>query len=84
MIRLMYFANLRETVGQSDEELELDGSINNLGELRDWICKRGEPWQSALADGQRLMMAVNQELARPDTVIADGDEVAFFPPVTGG
>ena len=84
MIRLMYFASLRESVGQSDEELELDGSINNLGELRDWICQRGEPWESALGSGQRLMMAVNQELARPDTAIADGDEVAFFPPVTGG
>ena len=84
MIRLMYFASLRESVGHSDEEVELDGSINNLADLRNWICQRGEPWQSALGSNQRLMMSVNQELARPDTLVSDVDEVAFFPPVTGG
>lgn len=84
MINVLYFASLRDALGQSAEEIELDASITNIQTLRDRICQRGEPWQSSLGQDQRLMAAVNQSIARPDTAIADGDEVAFFPPVTGG
>jgi len=84
MIKLLYFASLKEALGQSDEEVDLDEGITDINSLREWICARGEPWQSILGQQQRLMASVNQQLARPDTPVSDGDEVAFFPPVTGG
>ena len=84
MINVLYFASLKEALGQSSEEINLDASITDVKGLRDWICQRGEPWQSTLGQQQRLLASVNQELARPDAKISDGDEVAFFPPVTGG
>jgi len=88
MINVLYFASLKDAVGMSAEEIDLDAvisdaAIKDVGSLRDWLCQRGGPWQSALSQ-QRLMTAVNQEIARPDTPVSDGDEVAFFPPVTGG
>lgn len=84
MINVLYFASLKEALGKSSEEINLDASITDVNGLRDWICQRGEPWQSTLGQQQRLLASVNQELARPDAKISDGDEVAFFPPVTGG
>ena len=84
MINVLYFASLKEAVGKSSEEIDLDTGITDIKGLRDWISQRGEPWQSTLGQEQRLMASVNQALARPDTKISDGDEVAFFPPVTGG
>ena len=83
MINVLYFASLKDALGISSEEIELDAGITDVASLRDWLCHRGEPWQSSLSQ-QRLMTAVNQEIAHPDTPLADGDEVAFFPPVTGG
>jgi len=84
MINVLYFASLKDALGTSAEEIEADNNITDVGALREWICARGEPWQSNLGQQQRLMASVNQQLARPDTQITDGDEVAFFPPVTGG
>lgn len=84
MVRLLYFASLKESLGESAEDVEIHDSITNVEGLRRWICQRGEPWQSVMGENQRLMAAVNQELARPETPVNDGDEVAFFPPVTGG
>ena len=83
-IRLLFFASLRERLGSSGESLELPSHVRTVGELRAFLATRGEPWQGAL-DGQRaLRMAVNQDLADANAAIRDGDEVAFFPPVTGG
>jgi molybdopterin synthase sulfur carrier subunit len=83
-IRLLFFASLRERLGSSGESLELPGHVKTVGDLRAFLASRGEAWQGAL-DGQRaLRMAVNQDLAGADATIKDGDEVAFFPPVTGG
>jgi molybdopterin synthase sulfur carrier subunit len=83
MIQLRYFASLRETLGTGDEQIELPENINDLPALTQWLQQRGESWQSALAD-QRLHVAVNQQIVPADSRIADGDEVAWFPPVTGG
>jgi sulfur-carrier protein len=55
-----------------------------VGELRHWLIQRGGAWAETLAEGRALRMAVDHAVARPDTAIADGCEVAFFPPVTGG
>ena len=83
MVRLRFFASLRETLGVSDEQVRLPGDITRLSELSNWLQCRGEPWQEALSDS-RLHIAINQEIVRQDVAIKDGDEVAWFPPVTGG
>jgi molybdopterin synthase sulfur carrier subunit len=83
MIRLRYFASLRETLGIADEQLELPAGIGDVAALTRWLRERGGEWNDALAD-RRLHVAVNQVIAGPDAVIADGDEIAWFPPVTGG
>lgn len=81
-IKVLYFAGLREQVGVSGEDL--DASPATVAGLRTLLMARGGPWQSALAQGRALRVAVNQEMAQPSTPVKPGDEVAFFPPVTGG
>jgi len=83
MIRLRYFASLRETVGIAEEQLELPAGVSDVAALTRWLRERGGDWNSALADRQ-LHIAVNQVISSPDATIQDGDEVAWFPPVTGG
>jgi molybdopterin synthase sulfur carrier subunit len=83
MIRLRYFASLRETLGVADEQLELPAGVRDVSDLSRWLQARGDEWERALADRQ-LHVAVNQVIASPDATIRDGDEVAWFPPVTGG
>ena len=84
MIKVLYFAGLREALGKADEELELPQGVADVAGLRAWLRRRGEPWQSALAEGGPVRAAVNQEMAVASAAVRDGDEVAFFPPVTGG
>ncbi|MBK5939048.1 molybdopterin converting factor subunit 1 [Halochromatium roseum] len=83
MIQVRYFASLREQLGRDAEAIE-PSTEASVAELRALLCARGEPWATALAPEQRILAAVNQEMARPDSRVADGDELAFFPPVTGG
>ncbi|BBB25478.1 MoaD/ThiS family protein [Amphritea japonica] len=81
MVKVLFFASLRETLGVDEISHQVDGSIN-AAELLTVLKGRGEGWSKAL-DGP-LLCSVNQEVAPLDVVISDGDEVAFFPPVTGG
>ena len=84
MITLLYFARLREALGSGREELALPSGINTLGALRTHLAERGEAWAKEMAEGRNLRAAVNQDIATADTPVKDGDEIAFFPPVTGG
>ena len=79
-IRVFYFAALAEQVDCRSEELETDAT--SASKLIEILRARGEPWRSAF--DSRIQIAVNQHLAGPADSISDGDEVAFFPPVTGG
>ncbi|WJN58492.1 MULTISPECIES: MoaD/ThiS family protein [unclassified Pseudomonas] len=81
MIRVQYFARYREVLGIDGEQLQR-AALGNLEQLREHLLSRGGVWQ-VLAE-QNLMCARNQELCGLDTEIADGDEIAFFPTVTGG
>ena len=83
MIRLRYFASLRERLGVADESIPLPDAVTDAAGLRRWLQGRGGIWSEALSD-QRLQVAVNQEIGKPGTPVRDGDEVAWFPPVTGG
>ena len=81
-IKVLYFASLREQVGTPGEDLDV--SPATVAGLRTFLMARGGAWQSALAHGKALRVAVNQQMAQPTTQVKPGDEVAFFPPVTGG
>jgi len=83
MVQLRYFASLRETLGIGDEQVELPDGVHDLPGLTRWLQDRDETWARALADN-RLHVAINQEIVKADTAIRDGDEIAWFPPVTGG
>lgn len=83
-ITLRYFAALREAVGLSQESVPLPEGVQTVGALRDWLVQRGAPWTEALGARRAVRAAHNQRLCTLEQRIADGDEVAFFPPVTGG
>lgn len=82
MARILYFARLGETLQCASEELPLQ-SMQSVSELVDHLRSRGEPWRSEFDSG-RVLVAVNQEMGDFGSAISDADEIAFFPPVTGG
>lgn len=79
-IELRFFAALAERLDTRAERA--DTAAATVAELRQELAGRGGPWQALLEP--QIKAAVNQTLARPDTPLAEGAEVAFFPPVTGG
>lgn len=84
MLNILYFARLKETLGRDAERIDLPPGVADVAALTDWLRARGGVWSEELAASRPVRAAVNQDMARPDTPIRDGDEVAFFPPVTGG
>ncbi|MDH4188710.1 MAG: molybdopterin converting factor subunit 1 [Betaproteobacteria bacterium] len=83
-VKLLFFASLREQLGSGGEEFELPAGVATVAALRAHLAGRGGAWHSALADEKLLRMAVNQDIVKPGAPIKPGDEIAFFPPVTGG
>jgi molybdopterin synthase sulfur carrier subunit len=81
-INIRYFASLRESLG-SGEALTLDVPLT-VGQLRDQLIARGEPYAGALARGRALRAALDQTMCAESAELTPGAEVAFFPPVTGG
>lgn len=82
MIRVQYFARYREALGLDGEQLNDTAALATLNDVREFLLARGGAWQ-VLAE-QNLMCARNQELCSLNEPVASGDEVAFFPTVTGG
>ena len=84
MVTILYFARLREAFGKASEQIVLPVGVKDLDSLRALLRGRGGAWADELADDKPVRAAVNQDMARGDTRVEDGDEIAFFPPVTGG
>ena len=84
MITLLYFASLRESLGISREQLDLSSGDTTVSALVERLRNRDTRWTDAFAPGKQWRVAVNQQMANAATPVRAGDEVAFFPPVTGG
>ena len=83
-MRILYFAWLRQKTGIDSEEIEMPSHITDVAGLIEWLKERNENFAEALSDFESIRVAVNQEFAEPDAPVAQGDEVAIFPPMTGG
>ena len=83
-VQILYFAWLRERVGRSAEDIGLPADVRTVGALMAWLATRGDGYAAAFGTENKIRCAVNQEFGGPETPVKPGDEVAFFPPVTGG
>ena len=83
-LTVLYFAWVRERTGKAQEVIDLPAGVSTVAELVAWLAERSPGHASAFANRRSIRCAVNHEFAPPDTRIYPGDEVAFFPPVTGG
>jgi molybdopterin synthase sulfur carrier subunit len=84
VVTILYFARLREALGTSEEEFVLPDGVRSIGDLAAFLRGRGGAWATELGVGKAVRVAVNQDMADLDTAIRGGEEIAFFPPVTGG
>ncbi len=83
-MKLLYFARIREDIGHSSEDISLPEGVSDIGGLIDHLCAKGENYRSAFKDKTIIRVAVNQLYVNFDHPLSGGDEVAFFPPMTGG
>lgn len=82
--RILYFASLRDFLQREEDQYELPENVKTVDDLKRWLSKQDESLKEAFETMPRLRSAVNQEMAENETVVKNGDEIAFFPPVTGG
>ncbi len=82
-MKILYFASLRDRLGAETEEWQDMQGVGSVAELIDHLQERDESWQKVFASS-RILVSVNHQIAQPNASIKLGDEVAFFPPVTGG
>ena len=83
-MKILYFAWLRQKVGRGEEVVELPVSVKTAGELVAWLKERSAAHDSAFAESSRVRVAINQVHSDLSASVSNADEVAFFPPVTGG
>jgi molybdopterin synthase sulfur carrier subunit len=84
MVRIVYLARLRDAFGKSVEQVDLPSDVGTVAALLTWLRTRGGVWAHELASGRAVRVAVNHDVAQATTPIGHDDEVALFPPVTGG
>ena len=84
MVKLLYFAWVRQKIGKTEEQFALPDGISNVRELMENLAEKGPGYAAALGNPEAIRCAVNQEHKAFDALIQDTDEIAFFPPVTGG
>ena len=83
-VKVVFFAKLRERLGTGAEVVEIPDSASTVAGLRQHLMQRGGTWKDVLGDMKVVRVAVNQDMAAANARLNPGDEVAFFPPVTGG
>ena len=83
-MKILYFAWMRQRTGLSQEEIDLPETVTTVDTLVDWLETRGDGYRDAFAKREVIRAAVNQEYVQFDHPVANEDEIAFFPPVTGG
>ena len=83
-MQVLYFGWVRSRIGVGKEELSPPAEVTTVATLIDWLKGRGDAYASAFEDSSSLRVAVNQEIAQLDAAITNNDEVAVFPPMTGG
>ncbi|MCH6565311.1 MAG: molybdopterin converting factor subunit 1 [Proteobacteria bacterium] len=84
MINIKYFARLSENLESKGEEIEFGEQSKTVDAVIQLLVDRGEPWITEFSAETKVLVAVNYEICQTDTQLKEGDEVAFFPPVTGG
>lgn len=83
-MKILYFAWLRQRTGIGEEDVSPPDSVRDVASLVEWLKQRSPEFAEALADTSTLRVAVNQEFASFDTALTGNEEVALFPPMTGG
>ena len=83
-VRLLYFAWVREAVGVDGETVDVPSDVGTPADLIDWLARRGDGYAAAFADPERLRCAIDQVMVTLDAPLGSPQEIAFFPPVTGG
>ena len=84
VMKILYFAWVRQKIGQSEQQIDLPDGVTTAAQLADYLQSLSHGHQHALDDRESLCVAVNQTFSTWDTPVGNEDEVAFFPPVTGG
>ena len=84
MIDVLYFASLREQLSIEKEQIEPAPDLSTIAALKGLLIARGGVWQQAFEGSIPLLVSINQQMATDGSAIKEGDEIAFFPPVTGG
>lgn len=84
MLKLRYFAWVRERIGKPEEVIEVPSNIATVGELMVWLASRGEEYAHAFKNLNVIRAAIDRKHVHPDTAIKGAGEIAFFPPMTGG
>lgn len=84
MVEIKYFARLSESLGVRSEQIELNQRVNTADDLVNQLISRGGNWAEEFSGENKILVAINQQMCEPGSPVNDGDEVAFFPPVTGG
>jgi sulfur-carrier protein len=83
-VKLLYFAWVRERIGKAEEHVDLPAGVGTVGDLMAWLAKRDEQYAHAFENAKVIRAAIDHRHARADAAIAGANEIAFFPPMTGG
>ena len=84
MLSIQYFASIREALDRNEEELEMPSEVNSVQTLIDHLVRANPHFEAVFKEGNKVLVAVNQTIVGRNHPLGESDEVAFFPPMTGG